>query len=114
MTTTDRQPSTPAEALRWAADRLDNMHVFSGSESRTLLCRWADELDAAPTTYSMPAEPPESVTELWDRDGGKVERNTNRHGGWWYRGMVWRWLLLLEDAGPLSTVPPQRTEGGDA
>lgn len=66
-------------------------------------------LDAAPTTFRLP-EPGPEVTELWDGHGGRVERSFGRFGGWWYRGMTWRWLPLLEKAGPLSTVPPEQTE----
>lgn len=73
-----------------------------------------DTTATAPDVYRLPDPPPAEVTELWSWSGGRVERNTNRLGGWWYRGMVWSWAPLLRDAGPLSTTPPAGTEGDDA
>lgn len=114
-TTTPPVPSTPAEALRWAADRADALGVLSREEIVALLRRWADKLDAAPRRYELPAEPPAEVTELWDRDGQQWDRTGPRtwrrtsesDDPWWRR---WTWLRLLDKRGPLSTTPPTDAE----
>jgi hypothetical protein len=107
VTATEHQPATPAEALRWAADR-PQMAAWTGCAAE--LNRWADELDAAPRRYELPAEP--EATELWDRDGVMWARNAA--DGLWRPaddpddiGIPWAEAL---EYGPLSTNPPTTEE----
>lgn len=62
MTTTapDRQPATPGQALRWAAARWRRQAVGVNEwDTAAALCRWADELDAAPTS-----DPDDALNQL--------------------------------------------------
>lgn len=120
-------PATPGQddmrreraILRWAADRLmaDEPVYRTGQNERAAIAgqlrRWADEMDAAPGVYQLPAEP--DVAELWDVRGLRWTRTPDDHPPylWWCddesKGpRYWRDLLLR---GPLSTAPPAGTEG---
>lgn len=134
MTTTapDRQLSTPAQApdLVVLADDLeeakDNIHhpdaIYDPWALRAFriaeelldeVRRLRGELDAAPTVYALPAEPPVPVTELCSNHGTHWRRHPTRRGYWvGPQGgtMSWRGLLLATEW--LSTVPPERTEAG--
>jgi hypothetical protein len=118
MTATTDLPTTPAEALRWAATRWVR-EAFGVNEWPTpeALRLWADELDAAPTTWALPPEPGPEVVELWDQGGERWERSDDEDApdGWVRdRGEgVYEWAEMLMH-GPLSAVPPEQTEVSDA
>lgn len=114
MTTTapDRQPSTPGQALRWYASREDVVSSPEGQAWAAKLRRWADELDAAPTTYSLPAEP--APGELWDVTGKRWSADPDDYPPrlWWCDDQTKApqyWPDLLR-RGPLSPAPPAGTE----
>jgi hypothetical protein len=126
MTTTTDLPTTPAEALRWAADRIDWPLPLalagdpppSGTDARAAwrLRRWADELAAAPTTWELPAEPGPEVVAVDDGHGCRWERDVPGHwrlvrqapGAWHPAGWcVKPWRSLLSDHSPLSAAPPE-------
>jgi hypothetical protein len=120
------QPTTPAAALRLAAERLaEKGYVKRGALIFDMLCRWAGELDAAvPATYGLPPEPPPTVTGLWDRHGC-FWRRAPKAGQWVLASdphsyhprprvrqtlpLILTWQALLGH-GRLSTVPPAQKE----
>jgi hypothetical protein len=119
--TTTHEPATHSAALRWAADQLDlPAHI------RQWLRRRAAELDAAPTTWELPAEPGPEVVAVDDGHGCRWERDVPGH--WrlvWQapaaQGRVWHptlcvkpWRSLLADHGRLSAAPPEPPEVRDA
>lgn len=112
------QPATPAEALRTAAERMaENGFAMRGGLICNMLRRWADELDAAPATYTLPAEPGPEVTELWghgtaswfERMPGGWRAKADEHGEY----STISWLDVLVAQRRLSTVPPAGTEPAD-
>lgn len=124
MTTTapDRQPSTPGQAQREIVAYIVDRAVAAGARNRSATLKVADdilrqvragELDAAPTVYALPAEPPEG-TRLWTRHGTAVTASRS-HGDdpylWWdAEGEIYRWAGVLGQLAPLSTAPPEPTE----
>lgn len=128
------QPATPAEALRMAAAKLARGSVWAdpfgywyatqaraaGQQKQLMVDALNDlaaELDTAPTTYALPAAPPPEVTELWDVEGERWQRQHPGVDRWVAdEAVVWNsvrtWGELLP-RGPLSTVPPAGTEAAE-
>lgn len=106
----------------WYADT-ENLHACPWCEIERLHA--VPEADTAPApVYQLPAEPPDTVTELWDRDGDRWERKRwpfqpdgspaepGTVSWMWERnglGERQRWPGLLA-YGPLTTTPPAGTE----
>jgi hypothetical protein len=94
-----------------AADR-ESVAATAAMAVLALAKQRADELDAAPRRYELPAEPPPEVTELWDDAGWHLTRS----GDVWVsavpvrESLRWRAAVYLA-TGPLSTTPPTTTEG---
>ena len=106
-------PTTPAEALRLAADRWRREAVgINECPTEAMLDGWADELDGA-GPWAEPPEPPEHLREVWDCRGSRWERVDTtdiarwRHAAWPTRVVAWHELLVY---GPLSATPPAGTE----
>jgi hypothetical protein len=104
-------PTTPAEALRLAADRWRREAVgINEWPTEAMLRRWADELDGA-GPWAEPPEPPEHVREVWGHDGEHWRRGVDTDR-WWseLHGRWVTWPNLLTLFGPLSATPPAGTE----
>lgn len=113
-TVADERDAARAELAEVTADR-DRL----ADEVTTWKTRLVDEtaglrgrLDATPATYTLLAEPPPEVTELWDRHGRRWERHEALGRVRWRRifgdgSLIIRTWPELLAAGPLSTVPPE-------
>lgn len=109
------QPATPGDTLQLAAGRFAPDSDYLGWEVRSVLGELVNQLDAAPATYMLPAEPPPEVDKLWDRVGLRWDRDgTDARDGYRFwrseRGWVFHYPELLMRQGPLSTCPPTDTE----
>lgn len=114
MTATDptapAQPATPGQALRWAAERLTKqVHALGqpvyADQVLDGLRRWADELDAAPATYSLPECPGcAAMVKRWHRKAA-VEGLDPAEPPPIIQGAACRQC----GGSPLSTAPPAGT-----
>lgn len=127
MAESKRQSDTPwTDADRdWLASELPELASPGGGLSfdrRDVAALALDALAAAgrltrPGVWELPAEPPEHVREVWDRDGHRyrLDRETWTWKKWLTGHRMWvatelDWVDLLLTRAPLSATPP---EGGD-
>jgi hypothetical protein len=120
MTTTP-PPATPAHALRgavaWLAE--EGPTFTDGQREYGSILSWlaerADELDAAPVTFELPAEPSAKITTLWSNFGTRWDRDQTMPGSWvsGRPGDRMSWRALLYATAWLSTSPPTAEESTD-
>lgn len=110
--------TTKATSIREAIGYLVFRAVDIGDGSSAAALEVADqilvELGATPSTYALPAEPPESVSELWSSPHGTHWTRSTLRGTWVSdSGGSMRWWEMLIGAEWLSTVPPEPATGSE-